>query len=167
MVEMETISDNRGHFARAFSAGIFQAQGLVSGLTEISLSRNFKKGTLRGMHFQYEPHAETKLVRVVRGRAFDVIVDMRPASSAFGKWFGTELDAESGRALYAPRGFAHGFLTLEDNTDVLYQISDSFEPSAASGFPWNDPDVGIRWPGVPVILSPADLARPPFQAAFL
>lgn len=165
LVESEPHKDDRGFFARMFSAREFRDHGLRGDLTEVSLSRNLKAGTLRGMHFQRSPHEETKLVRVVRGRAFDVIVDIRNASPTCGKWFGQELSAETGAALYVPAGFAHGFLTLEDQTDVLYQITDTFCPEAASGFAWNDPTVAIGWPETPRVISAADQSRQEFLTA--
>lgn len=158
ILEMESSSDERGSFGRAFSAREFCEQGLEGGLTEISISRNLRSGTLRGMHFQKEPHSETKLVRVIQGAAFDVIVDIRKDSPTWGRWFGLELSAENCRALYIPAGFAHGFLTLSDGTDILYQISDTFHAASATGFAWNDPSVGIHWPRTPHVLSARDAA---------
>lgn len=166
LVELEVHSDERGFFARTFSAEEFHAQGLRSDLTEVSLSRNLKAGTLRGMHFQKFPHEETKLVRVVRGRAFDVIVDIRPDSPTFSQWYGQNLSAETGQALYVPTGFAHGFLTLEDQTDVWYQITDTFHSSAATGLAWDDPAIGIQWPHAPTIISQDDRTRPKIDANF-
>jgi dTDP-4-dehydrorhamnose 3,5-epimerase len=160
LVEAVPHVDERGFFARICSAREFRDHGLRGDLTEISLSRNFTAGTLRGMHFQRSPREETKIVRVVRGRAFDVIVDIRESSSTFGQWFGQELSAETASALYVPAGFAHGFLTLEDQTDVLYQISDTYCPEAATGFAWNDPRVAIRWPAKPLHLSARDRKNP-------
>jgi dTDP-4-dehydrorhamnose 3,5-epimerase len=165
IIEMESSSDERGSFGRAFSPRDFREQGLDGGLTEISISRNMRSGTLRGMHFQKVPHAETKLVRVVQGAAFDVIVDVRTGSPTWRKSFGLELSAENFRALYIPAGFAHGFLTLSDKTDVLYQISDTFHEASATGFAWNDPAVGIRWPGLPNLISHKDAALPGFSEA--
>ncbi|MFZ4775252.1 MAG: dTDP-4-dehydrorhamnose 3,5-epimerase [Terrimicrobiaceae bacterium] len=163
IIEMESSSDERGSFGRAFSAREFCERGLEGGLTEISISRNLHAGTLRGMHFQKEPHSETKLVRVIKGAAFDVIVDIRKDSPTWGKWFGLELSAENCRSLYIPRGFAHGFLTLKDNTDMLYQISDTFHADAATGFTWNDPKINIVWPGQPVLVSEKDQNWLPLQ----
>lgn len=156
LVELEPHTDERGFFARSYSPSEFREQGLRDDLTEVSLSRNLKAGTLRGMHFQKSPHAETKLVRVVHGRAFDVIVDIRHDSPTFGQWHGQELSAEGGQALYVPAGFAHGFLTRDDHTDVLYQITDTFEPGSIDGFAWYDPNVGIAWPGDVIIASQSD-----------
>jgi dTDP-4-dehydrorhamnose 3,5-epimerase len=162
LVELDPQSDDRGFFARAFSASEFLAKGLCADLTEISLSRNHRAGTLRGMHYQHAPHEETKFVRVVCGRIFDVIVDIRETSSTRGEWFGTELSSKQGNGLYIPAGFAHGFLTLEDATDVFYQITDTFCAEAADGFAWDDPKVGIAWPIKPQVLSVADRHRGSF-----
>jgi dTDP-4-dehydrorhamnose 3,5-epimerase len=163
LVEPEPASDARGFFARVFSGREFRELGLCGDLTEVSISRNHVAGTLRGMHFQRDPHGETKLVRVVRGRVFDVAVDIRPGSPAFGRWHGLELSAEEGNALYIPAGFAHGFLTLEENTDVMYQITDTYNPASAAGFAWNDPSIGIAWPFKPSVMSDADRRLPPFE----
>jgi dTDP-4-dehydrorhamnose 3,5-epimerase len=160
LVELDPRSDERGFFARTFSSREFESHGLRGDLTEVSISRNYKSGTLRGMHFQRTPHEETKFVRVVRGRIFDVIVDIRKTSPMRGRWFGRELSAETGLALYVPAGFAHGFLTLEDHTDVLYHISDTYCSEAAAGFVWNDPQVAIHWPKMPVVMSAADRSLP-------
>mgnify|MGYP005848845267 CR=1 FL=1 len=160
LVELEPHHDNRGFFARTFSAREFRERNLVGDLTECSLSRNIRALTLRGMHFQRPPHAETKLVRVVRGRIHDVIVDIRASSPTYQQWFGVELSAATGLALYIPEGFAHGFLTLEDESDVVYQITDTFLPGAAAGFAWNDPTIGIAWPAKPLVISEADRTRP-------
>jgi len=160
LVELEPHSDERGFFARAYSASEFRDHGLLGDLTEVSISRNLKAGTLRGMHFQKSPHEETKLVRVVRGRAFDVIVDIRQNSRTFRQWYSQELSAENGQALYVPGGFAHGFLTREDQTDVLYQITDTFHSTSGTGLAWDDPVIAIQWPQVPEIISKADQARP-------
>lgn len=164
VVEIEPHSDERGFFARMFSAREFREHGLRDDLTEVSVSRNLKARTLRGMHFQRPPHEETKLVRVVRGRVYDVIVDLRDFSPTLGRWFGRELSAETGEALYIPAGFAHGFLTLEDQTDVWYHITDTFHPEAAAGIRWDDPFFGIAWPNQPEIISKADGSLPIFIA---
>ncbi len=156
LVAVEFSCDTRGGFGRAFSARAFHEHGLESELTEISISRNLRAGTLRGMHYQRSPHEETKLVRVTQGAAFDVIVDMRPGSPTFRKWFGLELTPAHATALYIPKGFAHGFLTLEENTEILYQISDTYHAASATGFAWNDPSLAIDWPIDPVLLSEAD-----------
>lgn len=166
LVGLDNHPDERGFFARAYSTSEFRKQGLRGDLTEVSISRNLKARTLRGMHFQNSPHEETKLVRVVRGRAFDVIVDLQQDSPTFRQWYGQELSAENGLALYVPAGFAHGFLTLVDQTDVLYQITDTFCASATAGIAWDDPTIAIQWPHAPAILSHADRTRPKMDSIF-
>jgi dTDP-4-dehydrorhamnose 3,5-epimerase len=146
VVELEPVADERGFFARIWSADELAANGLDTHLSQCSLSRNTTAGTLRGLHFQQPPHAEVKLVRCTRGSLFDVVVDLRPESATYCQWIGVELDAREARALYIPKGCAHGFQTLEDETDVLYMISDPYVPSAASGVRWNDPVFAIDWP---------------------
>lgn len=166
LIDIEAHLDERGFFARLFSAREFRSAGLRGDLTEVSLSANTKARTLRGMHFQHPPHAECKLVHVSRGAIFDVAVDIRPESPSFGKWLGIELSRTNPKALYIPQGFAHGFLTLEDDTDVIYHITDTFAPEAAVGFSWNDPNVGIEWPFPPVVISDRDAALPPLSESF-
>jgi dTDP-4-dehydrorhamnose 3,5-epimerase len=146
VVEPEPLSDERGFFARVFDSEEFAARGLDGTLIQWSLSYNAQAGTLRGMHFQAEPHAETKLVRCTSGSLYDVIVDLRPDSTAFKSWTAVELSAENRFALYIPKGLAHGFQTLEDGTEVQYGISEPYEPSAAGGVRWDDPAFGIDWP---------------------
>ena len=150
LIELEPYVDERGFFARAWCADELAEHGLVAELAQCSLSRNTRAGTLRGLHFQLEPHAEVKLVRCTRGSLFDVIVDLRPGSVTHRGWFGVELDAREGRALYIPKGFAHGFQTLEDDTDVLYMISTPYVPAASAGVRWDDPAFGIEWPDAAV-----------------
>jgi dTDP-4-dehydrorhamnose 3,5-epimerase len=164
LIEMEPSCDKRGSFGRVFSAREFEARGLPRDLTEASISSNLYRGTLRGMHFQREPHGESKLVRAVRGAIFDVVLDLRSESPAFCKWVGFDLSDENGRALLVPRGCAHGFLTLADGTDVLYHITDTYEPSAVAGFAWDDPAFGIEWPFSPGVISESDKKWPPFLA---
>jgi dTDP-4-dehydrorhamnose 3,5-epimerase len=146
VVEPERHEDERGFFARTWSRHEFAERGLVSDLSQCSVSRNSKTGTLRGMHFQAAPHEEAKLVRCTAGAIFDVIVDLRPGSPTHADWVGVELAAETGRALYIPKGLAHGFQSLVDGAEVLYMISDSYVLEAASGVRWNDPAFGIEWP---------------------
>ena len=146
LVEPERHDDERGFFARTWSREEFVEHGLVSELSQCSVSRNTRAGTLRGMHFQTPPHAEAKLVRCTAGAIFDVIVDLRPESSTHAQWVGYELSAETGTALYIPKGFAHGFQTLVDGAEVFYMISDPYVPEAASGVRWDDAVFGIEWP---------------------
>jgi dTDP-4-dehydrorhamnose 3,5-epimerase len=159
-IELEKRADERGFFARTFCAGEFAAAGLATAFPQANHSRNARKGTLRGMHFQRPPAGEVKLVRVVRGAIHDVIVDIRPGSPSFGRWQGFDLDAEGGRMLYVPAGFAHGFQTLEDDTDVTYMVSHPYTPGAEGGLRWDDPIVGIRWPLPVASISEKDAAWP-------
>jgi dTDP-4-dehydrorhamnose 3,5-epimerase len=146
VIELERHEDERGFFARAWCDDELSAAGLDTQVAQCSLSRNRHAGTLRGLHFQLPPHAETKLVRCVRGAIFDVIVDLRPESPTHRQWVGVRLDAERGDALYIPKGFAHGFQSLLDDTDVLYMISASYAPDASDGVRWDDPAFAIEWP---------------------
>lgn len=161
LVDLDPHGDERGFFARAWCRNEFEAQGLTSRLAQVNLSHSRDAGTLRGMHFQRSPHEEAKLVRCIRGALFDVVADMRPGSPTEGRWFGTALTAQNRRMLYVPEGCAHGFLTLEDDTEALYQVSEFYAPGAEGGFRWDDPAFGIRWPRTPVVLSEKDAAWAP------
>jgi dTDP-4-dehydrorhamnose 3,5-epimerase len=151
VIELEPLADARGHFARTFCREEFRRQGLAEEFQQSSISWNRRRGTLRGMHYQAAPHEEAKIVRCTRGRMHDAIVELRSR-----RWFAVELSAANGRMLYVPRGFAHGFLTLEDDTEVHYQISTPYEAAAARGFRWNDPAVGIAWPAAVEVISERD-----------
>lgn len=164
LLEIEPAVDERGFFARTWCQREFDAQGLDSRLVQCSVSFNARRGTLRGMHYQARPHEEAKVVRCTRGRIYDVLVDLRPESATYKKWHGVVLDAVSHRALYIPPGVAHGFLTLEDDTEVLYQISTFYQPDAARGVRWNDPTFGIHWPEAVTVVSARDRSYPDFQA---
>lgn len=146
VIELERHGDERGFFARVWCRDEFADHGLVPNLAQCSISRNSLSGTLRGMHFQKPPHEETKLVRCTAGAIYDVIIDLRVDSRTYGEWIGVELRADEGKALYVPKGFAHGFQTLVDDTDVLYMIADPYVPDAASGVRWDDPAFSIEWP---------------------
>jgi len=156
VVRPERFEDERGFFARAWAKDAFEEQGLNTSLAQCSSSYNVKKGTLRGMHYQAAPHAEAKFVRCARGTLYDVALDLRPDSATFKQWFGIELSAENGVALYIPEGCAHGFLTLEDATEVFYMITAPYEPEAARGVRYNDPAFGIEWPGEAVVINERD-----------
>jgi dTDP-4-dehydrorhamnose 3,5-epimerase len=160
VVDIEPLEDERGAFARLQCPDEFAAAGHPFAPVQTSLSRNPHAGTLRGMHYQPSPHGETKLVRTVRGRIFDVALDLRPQSATFQRWTGAELSAENGRALLIPEGVAHGFLTLERDSDVLYQISPAFAPGHEAGVRWNDPAFAIAWPAQPQLISPRDATYP-------
>jgi dTDP-4-dehydrorhamnose 3,5-epimerase len=164
LVEAEPREDERGAFARLHSPDEFVAAGHPFRPVQTSLSRNPHQGTLRGLHYQLSPHAETKLVRAVRGRIFDVAVDLRPNSPTHRRWTAAELSAQNARALLVPEGVAHGFLTLEADTDVLYQISPAFEPGHEAGVRWDDPAFAIAWPAAPALISPRDATYPDYQA---
>jgi dTDP-4-dehydrorhamnose 3,5-epimerase len=161
LIEPEPARDERGLFARTFCARDFAARGLETNVAQCSTSFNIRKGTLRGLHYQAPPHAEAKLVRVTAGAIFDVIVDLRAGSATYGRWQGFELTAEGRRQLYIPKGFAHGFQTLRDGSEILYQIAEFYEPASARGLRWDDPDLAIRWPEPKgAILSARDRAFP-------
>ena len=161
-IEAEPHVDDRGLFARLHCPEEFAAAGIDFAPAQTSLSRNPTSGTLRGMHFQAAPHAEAKLVRVTRGRVFDVAVDLRPDSPTYRKWTGAELSAENLVGLYIGEGIAHGFLTLEPDTDVVYQIAPAYRPGHDAGVRWDDPAFGIAWPMAPVLISARDAGYPDF-----
>lgn len=144
VVELQRLEDERGHFARTFDAEVFEAAGMDGRVAQMNLSFNRRKGTLRGMHFQAAPHGEAKLVRVTRGAVYDVIVDLTTR-----RWFGVELTADNDRALFVPAGFAHGFQTLADDTEMLYVMSTPYVGEAARGVRWDDPAFAIAWPDAP------------------
>ncbi len=163
LIVPERVEDERGFFARTWCRRELEARGLNACIAQCSVSFNRRAGVLRGMHYQAPPHAETKIVRCTAGAIFDVIVDLRPASKTFRQWFGAELTAENHRMLYVPDGFAHGFQTLVDGSEVFYQISTFYEPASACGVRWDDPAFGIEWPGARErIISPRDRAYPDF-----
>lgn len=161
VVDLDRREDPRGWFARAFAAEEYAARGLETAVVHVNASFNERAGTLRGMHFQAEPHAEAKTVRCTRGAVFDVVVDLRPDSPTRHEWFGVELTEDNGRALYVPPGMAHGFQTLVDATELLYLMSHHHVPEAARGVRWDDPAFGVRWPDAEErTLSERDAAYP-------
>jgi dTDP-4-dehydrorhamnose 3,5-epimerase len=164
IVDPERIEDDRGFFARAWCRREFAEHGLSTDLAQCNISFNRRKGTLRGMHFQTTPRAEARVVRCTAGAIYDVIVDLRPDSDTFKQWIGVELTAESRRLLYIPEGLAHGFLTLSDNVEVFYQMSEFYSAEHARGVRWNDPAFGIEWPGEVVVISERDRGYPDFGA---
>jgi dTDP-4-dehydrorhamnose 3,5-epimerase len=147
-LDVETVEDERGFFARVWCREEFAKYGLSPEMVQGSVSFNRKKGTLRGMHFQLPPYAETKIVRCTHGRLLDVIIDLRPSSLTYKQWYGVELTAANRKMLVIPPGFAHGFQTLENDTEVFYLISESYHPEAARGVRWNDQAFAIKWPEV-------------------
>ena len=161
LIVPEPIEDERGSFARLFCRREFETRGLNSELVQCSTSFNRLKGTLRGMHFQAEPHGEEKIVRCTRGAMYDVIADLRRDSPSFRRWSGFELTADNRMMVYVPRGVAHGFLTTSDDTEVFYQMSEFHHPESARGVRWDDPSLAIRWPQVPpALISDSDRSLP-------
>lgn len=164
VVEAEPATDGRGAFARLYCPDEFAAAGIAFTPVQVNLSRNPVAMTLRGMHFQDPPRAEAKLVHVTRGAIFDVALDLRRESPTFRRWFSARLDAAALAALFIPQGCAHGFLTLEPDTDVLYHMDRIFEPGHGRGVRWNDPAFAIDWPAHPRIISERDAGYPDFEA---
>jgi dTDP-4-dehydrorhamnose 3,5-epimerase len=165
VIEPEPLEDARGLFARTWCRREFEAHGLETRIAQCSTSLNKKKGTLRGMHYQAPPFAETKIVRCTRGSMFDVIIDLRPDSSTFMRHVGVVLTPENRKMLYVPAGFAHGFQTLEDGTEVFYQISEFYSSDHSRGVRWNDPAFGIRWPDDDRTIVERDRNYPDFRPA--
>jgi len=165
LVQLERIEDVRGFFARSWCREEFKSQKISSDLVQCNISYNTKKGTLRGMHFQTDPKAEDKLVRCTLGSIYDVILDLRPESPTHLKWEGFELTSQNRDMLYIPKGLAHGFQTLEDETEVFYQMSEFFAPECASGVLWNDPAFNIQWPLTSPIVSDKDQSYPSYKEA--
>lgn len=162
IIEPEKIHDERGFFARTWCKREFIARGLHPDLVQCNISFNIKKGTLRGMHHQVAPHEEVKLVRCTAGAIYDVIIDLRPTSPTFKAWLAVELTAQNRKMLYIPRGFSHGFLTLKDDTEVFYQMSEFYAPECARGIRWNDPAFNIEWPIEITVISEKDSQYPDF-----
>jgi dTDP-4-dehydrorhamnose 3,5-epimerase len=160
VIDLERHGDERGAFARTFCEREFSEHGLPQRFPQANLSMNAKAGTLRGMHFNREPYGESKLVRCVRGALYDVIVDLRRESPTRLASYGVELSADNGRALFIPAGFAHGFLTLTDETDAYYHMGEFFQPDAARGLRWDDPALAIDWPFDPAVISDRDATYP-------
>jgi dTDP-4-dehydrorhamnose 3,5-epimerase len=163
VIELELNEDHRGFFARTFCEQEFGAHGMNSHVAQCNISFNRQKGTLRGMHYQIAPFEEAKLVRCVRGSIFDVIIDLRSSSRSFKQHLSVVLSAEQGNMLYVPEGFAHGFQTLEDNSEVFYQMSQVYSPNHARGVRWDDRAFGIEWPPAERIIIDRDRSYPDFQ----
>lgn len=162
VIELQRMEDSRGFFARAFCRREFEAYGLNPAVAQCNTSFNRAAGTLRGMHYQVDPFREVKLVRCISGAIHNVIIDLRPASPTYRAWAGFDLSAENHRTLYVPEGFAHGYLTLADHTEVFYQVSEFYNPGHERGIRWNDPAFAIHWPVTPRIVSPKDASHPDF-----
>ena len=165
LIEPERLEDERGFFALSWSAAEFARRSLDSQLAECNISVNNKKSTLRGMHYQADPHGQTKLVRCTMGAVYDVVIDLRASSPTFKQWVGVELSAQNHLMIYIPKGFAHGFQTLEDNSEVFYQMSDPYMPHISQGVRWNDPAFNIKWPPGERIINERDRSWPDFQPA--
>ncbi|PYO84809.1 MAG: dTDP-4-dehydrorhamnose 3,5-epimerase [Gemmatimonadetes bacterium] len=165
LIEPELLEDDRGFFARTWCAREFTAHGLNPALVQCNISFNRRKGTLRGMHFQAAPHEEARLVQCSMGSIYDVIIDLRPESATYKQHLAVVLSAENHLMLYVPEGFAHGFQTLEDNTQVFYQMSQYYSPAHSRGVRWNDPAFGIPWPLDQPIMLPRDQNYPDFAEA--
>jgi dTDP-4-dehydrorhamnose 3,5-epimerase len=146
VIDLNPISDERGFFARAWCQKEFEEAGIRSSFVQANLAASNRKGTLRGLHYQMAPHAEAKLFRCIRGVVFDVLVDLRADSATFRQWVGVELTQDNRKMVYVPEGFAHGYLALKDNTEVIYHVSAFYAPDAERGCRWDDPAFGIQWP---------------------
>jgi len=166
LIDLEKRGDDRGFFARFFCKDEFARQELSPSFVQINTSLTAKKGTLRGMHYQLPPAAEVKVVRCIKGALFDVILDLRPHSPTFGKSFGAELSAENRTMMYVPEGFAHGFVTLDPDTEALYLVTAMYAPAAERGVRYDDPKFGIKWPLAPTELSDKDRKWPDFDPAY-
>ncbi|MGB7265925.1 MAG: dTDP-4-dehydrorhamnose 3,5-epimerase [Terracidiphilus sp.] len=162
-VQLEPHLDERGFFARSWCQNEFEAHGLSPRLVQCNISFNMQKATLRGLHFQASPHAESKLVRCTSGAIYDVVLDLRPQSPAFRQWIGVTLTAENRLMIYIPEGCAHGFLTIEDRTEVFYQMTEFYDAESARGVRWNDRAFQIAWPTAPVVISERDRTYQDFQ----
>ena len=163
LIEPKKLEDERGFFARTFDIEEFSKRQLISKYVQSSISFNKKKGTIRGMHYQTKPYEETKIIRCTRGKIFDVIVDLRPDSKTFKEWLSVELSEDNYKMLYVPKGFAHGFQTLDDNTEVFYQISQYYMQDFSKGVFYRDDTIKINWPLPPSIISKKDLSYPFFN----
>ncbi len=160
LIDIQKLEDERGFFARTWCEHEMADHGIDMHIVQANTSLNLKKGTLRGMHFQKSPYEEAKLVRCIRGSIYDVIVDLRTESPTFKKWFGVELTADNYKMIYIPERFAHGFITLEDNSEITYMMSQFYTPGYEAGFRWNDPAINIQWPMNAVVISEKDRNLP-------
>jgi dTDP-4-dehydrorhamnose 3,5-epimerase len=166
VIELEKRGDERGFFARAFCRNEFADQGLPTEFMQVNNSLSADAGTLRGMHYQLQPHAETKLIRCIRGGLWDCILDLRADSPTFGQWYGAELTAENRRMMVCPKGFAHGFITLEPDTEAFYFVDAFYTPDHERGVRWDDPKFAIEWPREPGVLSDKDKNQRYFDPAY-
>jgi dTDP-4-dehydrorhamnose 3,5-epimerase len=166
LIDLEKRDDDRGFFARAVCENEFSKHGLSSHFCQVNNSLSGEKGTLRGLHYQLPPKAETKVVRCIRGSFYDVILDLRAGSPTFGQSFGAELSAENRRMMYVPKSFAHGFLTLADNTEAFYFVDEFYSPEHERCIRYNDPKFGLRWPQAPIVISDKDKNQSDFDPAW-
>jgi dTDP-4-dehydrorhamnose 3,5-epimerase len=166
LIDLEKRGDERGFFARAFCEREFAGHGLATQIVQANNSLSALKGTLRGMHYQLAPKAETKIVRCLRGALHDIILDLRPHSATFGQSYGTDLTAENRRMMYVPKGFGHGFITLADDTEAFYLVDEFYAPECERGVRWNDPRFAIHWPAQPVVISDKDRDYRDFDPAW-
>jgi dTDP-4-dehydrorhamnose 3,5-epimerase len=166
LIDIEKLGDDRGFFGRAFCQNEFRDNGIPFVMAQANVGYSRHKGTLRGLHYQIAPHEEAKLVRCVRGAVFDVIIDLRKESGSYGQWFGTELTADTHRLFHLPKGTAHGYLSLEDDSEIMYLVSEFYAPGAEKGIRWDDPTFKIQWPLADnLIISEKDQAWPDYLLA--
>ena len=166
LIDLEKRGDDRGFFARSFCVNEFREAGLCTGFVQVNNSLTGTKGTLRGMHYQLQPKAETKIVRCIRGAFWDVVLDLRSDSPTFGKWYGAELSAENRQMMYCPKEFAHGFVTLTEDAEAFYFVDEFYAPEYERGIRWDDPRFKIDWPVDPVVISDKDRSWPDFDPQF-
>jgi dTDP-4-dehydrorhamnose 3,5-epimerase len=166
LIDLEKRGDDRGFFARAFCENEFGKHGLVGHFCQVNNSLSVQKRTLRGMHYQLAPRAETKVVRCIHGAVYDMILDLRRESPTFARSFGAELSAQNRRMMYVPKGFAHGFLTLADDTEVIYFVDEFYSPEHERGIRYNDPSFNLQWPEAPAVISDKDKGQPDFDPAW-
>ncbi len=166
LIDLEKRGDARGFFARTFCEREFGERGLATRFVQINESMSATRGTLRGMHYQLAPRAETKVVRCIHGALYDVILDLRPGSPTFGRSFGAELTADNRRMLYVPKGFAHGFVTLSEDTEAFYLVDEFYAPELERGIRWDDPQFAIGWPLAPTVISEKDRGHRLFDPAW-
>lgn len=164
IIEPERRVDHRGFFGRIWCKNELKQRGLQHELVQSNVGFSYRKGTMRGLHFQKAPHAEVKIVRCTRGAIFDVIVDLRPESASYKRWFGAQLDEENRKMIYVPEGFAQGYITLAENTEMYYHTSEYYDPSSAFGIRYNDPEFGIVWPAEITVISEQDTEWPDYQS---
>jgi dTDP-4-dehydrorhamnose 3,5-epimerase len=166
LIDLERKCDDRGFFARAFCEDDFRRHGLATHFSQANNSFSARRATLRGMHYQLPPKAETKLVRCIRGSLYDFIIDLRDGSPTFGQSFGAELSAENRRMMYVPKGFAHGFMTLADETEAFYLVDEVYSAEHERGIRYDDITFNLQWPDAPAVISDKDRSHPPFDPAW-